>query len=378
MAAPAESGAHSVKLLKRALLVLAGLLVVAIAAGAIALSHTRACPAAGAPVVSGGMKAIVYRCYGAPEVLKLEDIEKPAPKEHEVLVRVRAASVNPLDWHFMRGKPYVMRLDAGLGAPDNMRIGVDFAGVVEAVGPLVTRFKVGDEVFGGKRGAFAEYVAVSELRAVVLKPASVSFAQAAAVPIAGLTALQGLRDKAHVGAGQKVLINGASGGVGTFAVQIARDMGAEVTGVCSTRNVELVRSLGAAHVIDYTREDFTEGSERYDVIFDSIGNHSVLALRRVLTPQGTLVVVGAPTGGAFLGGLTVMLDAVVVSPFVSQHLEPFLAELNAPDLTRLAELMQANRLTSVIDRTYPLAQTPEAIAYLEAGHARGKVVIAVE
>ena len=364
--------------LKRALLVLAGLIVVAIAAGAIALSHTSACPAAGAPVVSGGMKAIVYRCYGPPEVLKLEDIAKPAPKGDEVLVRVRAASVNPLDWHFMRGTPYIARLDAGLGAPQNIRFGVDFAGVVEAVGPGVTRFKVGDEVFGGKRGAFAEYLVVSEQRAIALKPANMSFAQAAAVPIAGLTALQGLRDKAHVAAGQKVLINGASGGVGTFAVQIARELGADVTGVCSTKNVELVRSLGAAHVIDYTREDFTRGSERYDVIFDIVGNHSPLELRRALTPKGTLVVVGAPTGGAWLGGLTVMLNAMVVAPFVSQHLEPFLAELNAPDLARLGELMQAGRLTPVIDRTYPLAQSPQAIAYLEAGHARGKVVIAVE
>jgi NADPH:quinone reductase-like Zn-dependent oxidoreductase len=367
-----------VTLLKRALLVLAGLVVVAIAAGAIALSHTSACPAGGAPVVSGGMKAIVYRCYGPPEVLRLEDIAKPVPKDNEVLVRVRAASVNPLDWHFMRGRPYIVRLDAGLGAPENLRFGVDFAGVVEAVGTSVTRFKAGDEVFGGKRGALAEYVVISEQRAIALKPANMSFAQAAAVPIAGLTALQGLRDKAHVGPGQKVLINGASGGVGTFAVQIARDLGAEVTGVCSGRNVELVRSLGAAHVIDYTREDFTRGSERYDVIFDNVGNHSPLELRRAMTPKGTLVVVGAPTGGAWLGGLSVMLSAVVVSPFVSQHLEPFLAELNGPDLARLAELMQSDRLTPVIDRSYPLAQTAQALAYLEAGHARGKVVIAIE
>jgi NADPH:quinone reductase-like Zn-dependent oxidoreductase len=367
-----------VTLLKRALLVLAGLIVVAIAAGAIALSHTSACPAAGAPVASGGMKAIVYRCYGPPEVLKVEDIEKPVPKDNEVLVRVRAASVNPLDWHYMRGSPYLVRLDSGLGAPDSVRFGVDFAGVVEGVGSGVTRFKVGDEVFGGKHGAFAEYVVVSEQRAIALKPANMSFAQAAAVPIAGLTALQGLRDKAHVGPGQKVLINGASGGVGTFAVQIARDLGAEVTGVCSTKNVELVRSLGAAHVIDYTREDFTQGSERYDVIFDNVGNHSPLELRHAMTPKGILVVVGAPTGGAWLGGVSVMLKALVVAPFVSQHFEPFLAELNAKDLAALAELMQSGRLTPVIDRSYPLAQAPQAIAYLEAGHARGKVVLALE
>ena len=365
--------------LKKVLLAVAGLLVVAIAAFAIALSHTTPCPSAGAAVPAGaGVKAIVYRCYGSPAVLKLEDVEKPVPGSGEVLVRVHAASVNPLDWHFMRGLPYLLRMGAGFGAPKNIRLGVDFAGVVEAVGPGVTHFRAGDEVFGGKRGAFAEYVLVREQGAIATKPGNVSFPQAAAVPIAGVTALQGLRDKGRVGPGQKVLVNGASGGVGTFAVQIARSLGAEVTGVCSTRNVELVRSLGAEHVIDYTHEDFTKGEVRYDVIFDNVGNHSPLELRRALTPKGILVVVGAPTGGAFLGGLAVMLKASLVSPFVSQRLEPFLADLDAADLAKLAGLMQSGQLTAVIDRTYPLTQLPEAMAYLEAGHARGKVIISLE
>ena len=365
--------------LKKVLLAVAGLLVVAIAAFAIALSHTTPCPSTGAAVPAGaGAKAIVYRCYGSPAVLKLEEVAKPVPGSGEVLVRVHAASVNPLDWHFMRGLPYLLRMDAGFGAPKNIRLGVDFAGVVEAVGPGVTHFRAGDEVFGGKRGAFAEYVLVREQGAIATKPGNVSFPQAAAVPIAGVTALQGLRDKGRVGPGQKVLVNGASGGVGTFAVQIARSLGAEVTGVCSTRNVELVRSLGAEHVIDYTREDFTKGEVRYDVIFDNVGNHSPLELRRALTPKGILVVVGAPTGGAFLGGLAVMLKASLVSPFVSQRLEPFLADLDAADLAKLAGLMQSGQLTAVIDRTYPLTQLPEAMAYLEAGHARGKVIISLE
>jgi len=370
-------GAH-MRLLKWILLVVAGLLVLALAAAAIALSHTSACPSAGAAPAPGGMQAIVYHCYGPPEVLKLEQIAKPVPRDGEVLVRVHAASVNPLDWHFMRGMPYIVRMDSGLGAPGDGRFGVDFSGVVEAVGAHVTRFKPGDEVFGGKHGAFAEYVIIGEQRALALKPAGVSFAQAAAVPIAGVTALQGLRDKARLAPGQKVLINGASGGVGTFAVQLAKNLGAEVTAVCSAKNAELVRSLGADRVIDYTREDFTRGSERYDVIFDTVGNRSASELRRVMTPQGALVIVGAPPGGPFLGGLTVMLKALALAPFVSQRLETFIAQLNGEDLAQLAALMASGKVKPVIDRTYPLAQVPQAVAYLEAGHARGKVVIDVE
>src|SRR5215470_2882178 len=328
-------------LLKRALLVIAGLIVVALLAGAIALSHTSACPVAGAPAAAGGgMKAIVYRCYGPPQVLKLEEIARPSPKANEVLVRVHAASVNPLDWHYMRGTPYIARMDAGLGAPQNIRFGVDFAGVVEAVGPGVTRFKPGDEVFGGRRGAFAEYLTVSEQRALAAKPANMSFAQAAAVPIAGLTALQGLRDKAHVARGQKVLINGASGGVGTFAVQIARSYGAEVTGVCSTRNVDLVRSLGADHVIDYTKEDFTKGDQKYDVIIDNVANRTLSENRRVLTPNGRYVLIGG--GGVnearWVGGLVRPIRALVLSWFISQKMATMLARLTKEDLTILGDL----------------------------------------
>ncbi|MGO9802987.1 MAG: NAD(P)-dependent alcohol dehydrogenase [Steroidobacteraceae bacterium] len=325
------------------------------------------------------MQAVLYRCYGTPQVLKLEEVAKPVPADDELLVKVRAASLNPLDWHYLSGTPYIVRLDAGIGAPKDPRMGVDFSGTVEAVGKSVQHFKVGDEVFGGRDGAFAEYLTVRESRAVAVKPAGVSFEQAAALPIAAITALQALRDKGKLRAGQKVLINGASGGVGTFAVQLAKWLGGEVTGVCSTRNVELVRSLGADHVIDYTREDFTRGAERYDLIIDNVGNHPLLEYRRVMTPHGILVLVGGgPTpSGQMLGGLTIMLKGLILNPFVSQSFEPFLAELNPKDLSLLAGLIQQGRLKPVIDRRYPLAQLPEAMSYLEAGHARGKIVIDV-
>ncbi|MGH8223741.1 MAG: NAD(P)-dependent alcohol dehydrogenase [Woeseiaceae bacterium] len=320
------------------------------------------------------MKAIVHRCYGSPDVLELLDIEKPIPADNEVLVKVRAASVNPLDWHYMRGSPVIMRLDSGLAAPENTRLGVDFAGIVEAVGKDVERFEPGDEVFGGRTGAFAEYVTVREDRAIVPKPASVSFGQAAALPIAAVTALQALRDKGRVQAGQKVLINGASGGVGTFAVQIARSFGAEVTGVCSTRNVEMVRSIGADHVIDYTQENFTESGQQYDLIIDNVGNHPLLDVRRVLKPDGILVIVGGPDG-RWIGPLMNPLKAYLLSPFVSQELTLFLAQLSQQDLTVLGELMEAGKLTPVIDRRYRLSEVPAAIAYSEEGRARGKIII---
>jgi NADPH:quinone reductase-like Zn-dependent oxidoreductase len=259
----------------------------------LALSHDSACgPAPLPPNNAKLMKAIVHHCYGSPDVLKFEDIEKPTAADDQVLVKVHAASVNPLDWHYMRGTPYLVRLDSGFGKPANPRLGVDFAGTVEAVGNNVKRFKPGDEVFGGKFGAFAEYVTVREDRALALKPANVTFEQVASVPIAALTALQGLRDKGRIQPGQKVLINGASGGVGTFAVQIAKSFGAEVTGVCSTRNVALVRSIGADHVIDYTQEDFTQGAQHYDLILDNVGSHSLLEYRRALNPKGIFVLVG--------------------------------------------------------------------------------------
>ena len=353
-------------------------LALAVSALALVLSHDSACGPA--PAVADDaklMKAIVYRCYGSPDVLQLEDVEKPAPADDEVLVRVRAASVNPLDWHYMRGSPYIMRLGSGLGAPDDSSMGVDFAGTVEAVGGNVTRFKPGDEVFGGRGGAFAEYVIVPEDRALVLKPANMTFAQAASVPIAAITALQALRDKGQVKAGQKVLINGASGGVGTFAVQIAKSFGAEVTGVCSTRNLEMVRSIGADHVIDYTREDYTESGQRYDLIIDNVGNHSLLANKRALNPDGTFVIIGGPKGN-WLGPLMRPIKALVLSPFVGQEFVMLLAQMRQDDLAILADLMQAGKVTPVIDRHYGLSEVPAAIRYSEEWHARGKIIIDLE
>jgi NADPH:quinone reductase-like Zn-dependent oxidoreductase len=328
------------------------------------------------PGEAARMKAIVYRTYGSPDVLRLEDIGKPVPEDNQALIRVRAASLNPLDWHYMRGTPYIARAEMGLRKPKITRLGVDFAGTVESVGKNVTRFKPGDEVFGARTGALAEYVTVREDRAVALKPANVTFEQAAAVPIAGITALQGLRDEGKLQPGQKVLINGASGGVGTFAVQIAKSFGADVTGVCSTRNVEMVRSLGADRVIDYTREDFTQSGQRYDLILDNVGNHSLLELRRALNPKGKYVMVGGPAG-RWIDPMPRAFRTLLLSRLVTQDMGMMLAELNQKDLTILRDLMQAGKVTPAIDRRYTLSQVPEAIRYLEAGHARGKVVITV-
>src|SRR5947199_1459558 len=327
------------------------------------------------------MKAIVYCDYGLKN-LKLENIEKPTPNDDQLLVRVRAASVNPYDWHFIEGTPKIMRaMGVGLRKPKDTRLGVDFAGTVEAVGKNVTQFKPGDDVFGGRGGAFAEYVCPRANRAVAIKPANITFEQAASVNIAGITALQAVRDKGKVQPGQKVLINGASGGVGTFAVQIAKSFGADVTGVCSTRNVDLVRSLGADHVIDYTKEDFAKGAERYDVMLDNVGNHSLSECRGVLTPNGKYVLIGG--GGAneqaFLGGLGKALWAMVFSKFVNQQMGMMMADANGKDLTILADMMESGKLKPVIDRTYKsLAEIPDAIRYLEQGHARGKVIVTVE
>ena len=360
-----------------------GGLVLIVGAGvvtlALVMSHTDPCGAA-PPLPAGAtpMKGIERRCYGSPAVLEYADLPKPTPAEDEVLVRVHAASVNPLDWHYLEGTPYLVRIDGGFGRPESPRLGVDFAGTVEAVGKSVRRFKPGDEVFGGKFGAFAQYVTVREDRAIAAKPGNVTFEQAAAVPIAALTALQALRDKGHVKAGQKVLINGASGGVGTFAVQIAKAYGAEVTGVCSTRNLELVRSLGADHVIDYTREDVTKGGEHYDVIVDNVATHSVSDYRRVMSPQGVYVMIGSVTTGRWFGWLETPLEAWILSPFMSQKFGMMLAELNKGDLAVLGNLMQSGKVTPVIDRTYKLSDTAEALRYLETGHARGKVVLTVE
>jgi NADPH:quinone reductase-like Zn-dependent oxidoreductase len=326
------------------------------------------------------MKAIVRCDYGLAN-LKLVEIEKPVPVDDQILVKVRAASINPLDWHYVEGTPYFMRaVGVGLRKPKDIRLGVDFAGTVEAVGKNVTQFKPGDEVFGGRDGALAQYVCRRAVGAVALKPAGLTFEQAASLNIAGITALQGVRDKGQVQPGQKVLINGASGGVGTFAVQIAKSFGAEVTGVCSTRNLEMVRSLGADRVIDYTKEDFTKGDQHYDVILDNVGNHSLSAYRRLLTPNGIYVLIGG--GGVneqgFLGGLAKALDAAVYSKFVKQKMGMMLADPSNKDLTLLADLVQSGKMKPVIDRTYKLSETVDAVRYLEEGHARGKVVITIE
>ena len=329
------------------------------------------------------MKAIVYCDYGLAN-LKLEEVEKPVPNDDQILVRVRAASVNPYDWHFIEGTPKIMRaMGVGLRKPKDTRVGVDFAGTVEAVGKnpaAAGQFKPGDEVFGGKGGAFADYVCPRAGRAVALKPANITFEQAASVNIAGITALQALRDKGKVQSGQKVLINGASGGVGTFAVQIAKSLGADVTGVCSTRNVDLVRSLGADHVIDYTKEDFTKTGQRYDVILDNVGNQPLLSFRRALIPKGKYVMIGGggPNDQGLIGPLFRPIKAMLLSPFVSQEMGMFMADTNQKDLAVLADLMQSGKVKPVIDRTYKLSEVPAAIAYLEQGHARGKVVITVE
>jgi len=331
------------------------------------------------PAPSNPMKAITHCEYGGPEVLKVEEIEKPVPNDNQVLVKVRAASLNPLDLT-IRG-PLLLRPLFGLRKPKDTRLGVDYSGTVEAVGKNVSNFKPGDEVFGGKNGAIAEYVCVLADRTVVLKPANMTFEQAASVPVAAITALQGLRDKGHIQSGQKVLINGASGGVGTFAVQIAKSFGTEVTGVCSTRNVDLVQSIGADHVIDYTKEDFTKTDQRYDLIYDLVGNHSFSERRRILDPNGICVMAGI--GGAgwhddFGMRLLGELNGYLRSRFVSQKFVAYIAQFNKADMSVLADLLQTGKMTPVIDKTYKLNETAEALRYLETGHARGKVVISLE
>jgi NADPH:quinone reductase-like Zn-dependent oxidoreductase len=325
------------------------------------------------------MRAIVQDEYGSPEVLEPRDIGRPEVAAGEVLLRVRAAGVNPADWAIVGGLPYIARPVYGLRKPKNAVRGTDVAGTVEGVGAGVTRFRPGDEVFGwcgGLGGAFAEYASVSE-DALALRPANLTFEQAAAVPMAGLVALQALRDHGGVRAGHRVLINGASGSIGTFAVQIAKAFGAEVTGVCSTRNVDMVRSIGADHVVDYTQEDFTRKDRRYDFILDNVANRSLSDLRRALTPTGTLV----PNGGGFnnhwfaSGGRVV--GAHLLNRFVGHRLRPFLVSPKLEDLVALKELIEAGKVTPVIDRTYPLGETPEAVGHVGGGHARGKVVITV-
>jgi NADPH:quinone reductase-like Zn-dependent oxidoreductase len=322
------------------------------------------------------MKAITCSRYGPPDVLAFEDIDEPTVGDSEVLVRVRAASVNPRDWHFLRGLPYVMR-PTGLRLPEHGVLGSDVAGQVEAVGRAVTRFRPGDEVYANVlEGAFAEYASVPE-DVLAAKPANLTFEQAAAVPLAALTALQGLRDRGQVRAGQRVLIIGASGGVGTFAVQLAKELGAEVTGVCSTRNLEMVRSLGADQVIDYTREDVVRRGRTWDLVFQLAGTRSPWDLRRAVTPRGTLIPSSGESAGRWFGPMGRMVAATVLSAVLPQRLGPFLARQSADDLEVLRELIEAGRVAPVIDRTYPLSETAEAIRHLETGHARGKVVVTV-
>ncbi len=329
------------------------------------------------------MKAISYDRSGSPDVLKCGETETPAPADDEVLIKIRAAAVNPYDWHFMRGEPYAVRIAAGgLRKPKDTRLGADVAGEIEAVGRNTTQFKPGDKVFGSCKGAFAEYACTPESN-LVMKPDNVTFEQAASVPIAAFTALQGLRrggltKNGQIQPGQKVLINGAAGGVGTFAVQIAKSFGAEVTGVCSTNNVELVRSIGADQVVDYTQEDFTKSARRYDVILDCVGNHSFSECRRVLNTKGIYVGAGGTSDNWMIGPLTRAIKALVLSWFVSQKQVMVFAKSNRTDLTVMHELMKAGKVTPVIDKRYSLSEVPEAIRYLEQGHARGKVVIIID
>jgi NADPH:quinone reductase-like Zn-dependent oxidoreductase len=358
----------------------AGLLAVGVLGLRLVLSHESPCEPA--PALTAGattMKGWVRRCYGGPEIVQYEDLEKPVAADDEVIVKVRAASVNPYDWHMMRGKPYIMRMmGPGLGKPSDPLLGVDFAGVVESVGAAVTTFKPGDEVFGGRDGAFAEYVRVRASRNIVLKPANVSFEEAAAVPIAAITALQAVRDAGALKSGQKVLINGASGGVGTYAVQIAKALGAEVTGVCSGRNVEMVKSLGADHVIDYTQSNFTEGDVKYDLIVDNVVTHDFSDYRRVLTDEGQFVIVGSLDEGEYLGPMADVLKAGVYDPFVSQSYGFIMSEMKPEDLATLRDMLAEGKIRSVIDRTYKVSEVPEAIRYVESGRARGKVIVAME
>ena len=346
------------------------------------LPGSNECPLLGANPEAKRMKAIVYQHFGSPDVLECQDIEKPIPADDEVLIKVHAASVNPLDWKLMKGGPFIVRLLLGLGKPKMKRPGVDVAGEVEAVGKNVARFKPGDQVFGTCGGAFAEYAAsksASGLKsALVIKPDNLTYEQAASAPVAALTALQGLRDKARVQPGHKVLVNGAAGGVGTFAVQIAKSFGANVTGVCSTRNVDMVRSIGADQVIDYSQQDFTKGGQRYDIVLDCVGNHSFSEWRRVLNPKGILVGVGAPADVPLSRLMAGLIGALVRSVFVSQKIAIFIARVNQQDLTTVSELMAAGKVTPVIDKRYRLSEAREAFRYMETGHARGKVIIAPE
>lgn len=355
------------------------IVVVAVLVTLFAMRYDAPCKAA-PPLPSGtpAMKAVLRRCYGSADVITIEDVAKPSPADGQVLVKVRAVSINALDSHVLHGDPYVvMRFAGGIGSPRSASLGVDFAGTVEAVGKNVTGFEPGDEVFGGKGGsfgAFAQYVSVRSA-AIAPKPPNLTFEQAAAAPVAALTALQALRDTGRLRAGQKVLINGASGGVGTFAVEIAKALGAEVTGVCSTHNVEMVREIGADHVVDYARKDFTEGGERYDLIIDIAASRSLAEYRRVLKADGIYVIVGAAGRGRWLGPLAPMLKTLAYAPFASAQYLTLFASVNNDDLLFVADLMKEGKIKPVIDRTYASSEIRDAFRYFDEGHARGKVVV---
>ena len=358
---------------------LLGTLVLGVTVLALVMSHTSECVPS--PVPTGEtttMKAVVATCYGSPDVLQFADIEKPVPGDDEILIKVKVASVNPLDYHFMTGTPYILRLMAGVGAPDDHRIGSDFSGTVEAIGKDVTKFQVGQEVFGGGNGAFAEYlIKHQDTTGAVVKPGPVSHEQAASIPIAGITALQAVRDHGKIKPGDKVLINGASGGVGTLAVQIAKHYGADVTGVCSTRNVEMVRSLGADRVIDYKTDNYTQEPEQYDVILDMVGNHSISDNRNVLKPEGRMVMVGGQKGNwiaPFLGSI----NSAMIGPFIDQQIGSMLAEFNPEDLTMLADLIQSGELEVFIGSRFPLAETADAMRISGKQRARGKLIIEID
>jgi NADPH:quinone reductase-like Zn-dependent oxidoreductase len=337
----------------------AGVLVVGYAALCLTVSYDSPCPPV--PTVAAGtetMRSITQRCYGIPpQGVRIESVEKPKPKDDQVLIRVHASSVNPVEWYGTTGQPRLMRLQGGIGLPSDWKLGFDMAGTVEAVGSKVTRFKPGDEVYGGVHGALAEFVVAREQGNIALKPQNFSFEEAAGIPIAGITALQGLRDTGGLKPGQKVLINGASGGVGTYAVQIAKALGAEVTAVCSTRNAEMVRSLGADHVIDYTRENFTAGTARYDVILDNVGSQGFRAMADVMQPDGVIVVVGGSKKGPMLGPIKRVGWSKLVGPFIEPRIAFFIANVNQKDLEFLATLAREGKLKTVIDRRYPLEQT---------------------
>lgn len=355
-----------------------GVIVLGIVSVMVVTAYDSPCPTI-SPADPGGetMRALVPRCYGVAN-LRIERVPKPVPKEGQVLIKIHAASINPAEWYRISGQPYVIRLAGGIGAPTDTRAGYDMAGVIEAVGPGVTRFKPGDEVFGGAGGALAEYALAREQGGIVLKPSTLTFEEAAGVPIAAVTALEGLRDNGHLAPGQKVLINGASGGVGTYAVQIAKAMGAEVTAVCSTRNVEMVRSIGADHVIDYTRSDFTQGEVKYDLILDNVGNHGYLAMVDVTTPGGRIVSVGGQKSNPWLGPISrVIVSRPLAGLFTDVELPFFVATIGKEDMEFLARLANEGKLRTVIDRRYPLEKTSEALEYLGGGRARGKVIVTV-